>query len=330
MIDWEEDIALSERVFVRASTHGKKSFWGYEGAILDKADSRIRVFPFPTRRPVSCLTARGDMSLYQTLQECLRCWHELVRTKISHLSSDALQALDEAYIASLQPKKQVIKPVPSPAPVTTPVVHAKSPEELAREDRQRRLGEMIRKGRLEALRPFWEKWHDEFDASVLGIAASSGQEEVLRYLLEEVRLDPTTPLDGKRAYDLCSTRGARNVFRRIRHDHPDWYDWTAAHVPVGLSEEMEEKQDTKKAERRKGLREKLKEREKARSEVEEKESPRVEEVDRQRMVPVGGGANQKLGGREAGGLSGMSEEMRLKVERERRARAAEERFKKLG
>lgn len=53
MIDWEEDIAASERIFIRASTHGKKSFWGYEGAVLDKTDERIRTFPFPTRRPVS-------------------------------------------------------------------------------------------------------------------------------------------------------------------------------------------------------------------------------------------------------------------------------------
>lgn len=51
--DWSEDIEMSERIFIRASTHGKKSFWGYEGAVLDKTDDRIRTFPFPTRRPVS-------------------------------------------------------------------------------------------------------------------------------------------------------------------------------------------------------------------------------------------------------------------------------------
>lgn len=53
MSDWEEDIAMSERVFIRASTHGIKSFVGYEGAVLEKGDARMRVFPFPTRRPVS-------------------------------------------------------------------------------------------------------------------------------------------------------------------------------------------------------------------------------------------------------------------------------------
>jgi hypothetical protein len=53
--DWADDIAASERIFIRASVHGKKSFWGYEGAVLDKSDERIRTFPFPTRRPVSIL-----------------------------------------------------------------------------------------------------------------------------------------------------------------------------------------------------------------------------------------------------------------------------------
>lgn len=52
LADWEDDLALSEKIFLRASTHGKRSFWGYEGAVLDKSDERIRVFPFPTRRPV--------------------------------------------------------------------------------------------------------------------------------------------------------------------------------------------------------------------------------------------------------------------------------------
>lgn len=59
LADWEEDLGLSEKIFLRASTHGKRSFWGYDGAILDKTDERIRVFPFPTRRPVSLPRTEG-------------------------------------------------------------------------------------------------------------------------------------------------------------------------------------------------------------------------------------------------------------------------------
>lgn len=329
MTEWEEDLALSERIFIRASTHGKKSFWGYDGAVLHKADDRIRVFPFPTRRPVRPIDRLVKaLTLSKTIQEVLRCWHELTRVKISHLSEEALQALDDAYIASLQPRKQPPKPTATPVTVpSTPVAPRLSPEEEARQDRQRRLLEMIRKGRLDALKPFWEKYPSEFDASILGVAASSGQEDLIQWFLEEVKIDPTFSIEGKRAYDLCTTRGARNVFRRVAFNHPEMWDWAAARVPSGLSEEMEAGQEKKKAERRKGLREKLKDREKTRSEAEVVEQePEVKAVPLQ-YKPTSG--PQKLGGRVGGegGLSGLSGEMRAQIERERRARAAEARLR---
>ncbi|WRT65711.1 uncharacterized protein IL334_002658 [Kwoniella shivajii] len=333
MIDWEEDLAASERIFIRASTHGKKSFWGYDGAVLHKTDDRIRVFPFPTRRP--------------TLQELLRCWNELTRLKVSRLSEEALQALDDAYIASLQPKNKPIKaaPVSTPAPVV-PAVPKLSPEEEARVDRRKRLEEMIRKGRLDALKPFWTKYQSDYQPSeILGFVAAAGQEDILRYLLEEERSDPTQPIEtanGRRAYELSSTKIIRNVFRRVAYNHPDWYDWVnQARVPSGLSDELEAEQNSKKADRRKGLKEKLKEREKTRlAEAENEEKAQLEaeaqrkKEDEMRKVALslnGGGTGntgpQKLGGKVGGeGLGGMSQEMRMQIERERRARAAEARF----
>lgn len=53
MTEWADEIRSSERIFLRASTAGKRSFWGYEGAVLEKGDERVKTFPFPTRRPVS-------------------------------------------------------------------------------------------------------------------------------------------------------------------------------------------------------------------------------------------------------------------------------------
>ncbi|ORY22499.1 hypothetical protein BCR39DRAFT_595761 [Naematelia encephala] len=329
LAEWADDLALSERIFLRASTHGKKSFWGYDGAVLEKTDERIRTFPFPTRRP--------------TVQELLRCWHELTRVKVSHLSEQALQALDDAYIASLQPRK----PFPKQSTTTTtatatipmPETPKLTPEEEARLDRQRRMTDMIRKGRLDALKPFYDKYSTEFDHSILYIASSSGQEDILRWMLEDLRLDPTfiSPEEGsgKRAYDVASTKGARNVFRRIAHDHPDWFDWKdGAHVPSGLSEEMEAVQEKKRLERRKGLKEKMKEREKERAKLEAQGDPTAgqevivqEQVKGQQEANTGG--SQKLGGRIGGegGLAGMTPEMRMKIERERRARAAEARLR---
>jgi hypothetical protein len=164
-----------------------------------------------------------------------------------------------------------------------------------------------------------------------------GEEDIIRFFLEEARVDPTIPIDGKRAYDLCSTKGARNVFRRVRFDHGDWWDWDAGHVPVGLSEEAEARQDERKAERRRGLREKMKEREKAKTEAEaqaqgqemeqEKETGSAQGGFAQLGLPTSSSGPQKLGGRGTEGLAGMSGDMRMKIERERRARAAEARFK---
>lgn len=317
--EWEEDLELCERIFIRASTHGKKSFWGYDGAVLDKTDPRIRSFPFTTRRP--------------TQQELLRCWHELTRVKVSHLTADALAAQDEAYMASLQPKKQAVaKPAPAPAPAPVPVPKL-SPEEEALQDRAKRLDDMLRKGRVDALRTFATRYADEVTPATLGVAAGAGQEDVLRFLLLDAKLDPTTPLDsGKRAYDLAANKSVRNVFRRIAFDHPTMWDWQAAHVPSGLSEEAEAEQGAKKAERRRGLREKMKERERERaSEAEAEEpAPPPPQSFASLGVPAPSTGPQKLGGRPdaSSGLAGLSPEMRAQIERERRARAAEARFKR--
>ena len=264
----------------------------------------------------------------------MRCWHELTRVKVSHLSEEALAALDEAYIQSIQPKKQMIKPAATvtPAPAAA-VVPRLSPDEEARRNRIDRIEDMVRKGKVEVLKPLFEKYPADFTPTLLGEAASAGQEEMLRYLLLDVKLDPTTSLEGnKRAYDLSSSKGVRNTFRRIAYDNPTLFDWAAAHVPSGLSEEAEAAQEKKKADRRKGMREKLKERAAARAVEEEDPLEAETELDTNPAVkipaPTGRTGPQRLGGAASvAGLAGMSADMRAQIERERRARAAEARFK---
>lgn len=195
---------------------------------------------------------------------------------------------------------------------------------------------MVKKGRLDSLRPFIAKYPDEITPSILALAASSAQEEVLVYLLEEVRLDPTISVDGRKPYDHASNKECRNIFRRLAFKSPEMWDWKAAHVPSGLSEEKEQEEDRKKAERRKGLKEKMRERERIRAEAAAEEEAKRPPPTEQLSAPTPAaqsssstGGPQKLGGRIGGegNLAGMTAEMRMKVERERRARAAEARFK---
>lgn len=318
---------------------------------------------------------------------------ELTRVKLSHLTEDELRAQDEAYLAAL-PKP---RPVPTPAqPQKKPEKLKLSPEEQARLDAQHDLAdkweralEMVRKGRLDALKGFVAKEAnplgpggvdarapDELEdagrgETLLVYATRKGQEDIVRWLLEDARANPTLnvqrgpgtaslnpepnevppenededesrPLvEGahRTAYDYARTRALRNVFRRAAAEHPEWWDWLGigdggARVPSALSREAEEGREEKKKVRRKGLKDKVKEREAAMREKEQAQ-PAVAVVAAEPKPKARKEATEgprKLGGsKDAGeGVAGLTPEMRAKVERERRARAAEARLRTIG
>ncbi|KAF8573751.1 hypothetical protein K439DRAFT_1624824 [Ramaria rubella] len=348
MTDWIDDVSASEIIWIRASVSNKRIFYDYEEAVIKKGDERLRTFPFPTRRP--------------TLAELTRCLNELTRVKTSHLSEDALLAQDEAYLASL-PKP---KPIPTPAAnviLPKPVIPQLSKEEEARREKWNRLIEMATKGRIGPFKDLWAREGaalggidtriPERESTLLHLAAQAGQEEITQFLLEELHADPTIPVgDGERrdidggdsdtsdaptsgasqraAYDLARTRGVRNVFRRCAAAHPDWWDWLGTgRVPSVLSHEMEEERDERKKTRRKGLKDKIRERQVKQEEIPLAISaepipapgakPKVTQTDGPRRL--GGNAGKQEG------VAGLSAELRAKVERERRARAAEARLK---
>lgn len=199
--------------------------------------------------------------------------------------------------------------------------------------------------------------------TLLQVATLVDSEDTVKWLLEDKDADPTIPIplssreddkdveeeerakegeveslplkpDTKRtAYDLAKTKVIRDIFRRCAATYPDKWDWLgAARVPSELSKEMEQEREEKKKIRRKGLKDKVKEREReaaikkaATAEPEPEPEPVVAS---KRENPTG---PRKLGGTAGAveGIAGLSPEMRAKVERERRARAAEARFKSL-
>ncbi|KAJ7050526.1 cytoplasmic protein [Mycena amicta] len=350
--DWAEDLNTCERIWIRASGSNRKIFVDYDDCVIQKSDGRLRTFPFPTRRP--------------TQSEVSRCLIELTRVKTSHFTEEALRAQDEAYLASLpKPKPNPTAIAPS-APVKPKPIKLTKDEELLR-DKWSRLLEMVNKGRLEPLKSFWEReganlggadvripeWTGDKRATLLQVAAHAGHEELTDWFIETLRADPTVdvpfgrsddhdqdsdeasdtpklPKGGRRtAYDIARTRAVRDVFRRCAGTHPDWWDWFgAARVPSSLSKEMEDERDDKKKARRKGLKDKLKEREaKAKPAVEPEPPVVIEEPKRPRNIT----GPQRLGGASGAseGIAGLTPEMRAKVERERRARAAEVRLQAL-
>jgi len=47
------------------------------------------------------------------------------------------------------------------------------------------------------------------------------------------------------AYDVARTKEVRNAFRRARAAGEDAWDWAAAHVPEGLTEEAEAEKEAR-------------------------------------------------------------------------------------
>jgi hypothetical protein len=305
----------------------------------------------------------------QTQSELERCLLELTRVKTSHFTEEALKEQDEAYLASLpkpKPKPQI--PVPTSVAIKEKEPRLSKEEELLR-DKWARLLDMIVHGRLDAFKDFWERegdglggidarippWTGAKVATLLQYATQTGQEDITEWLLNVQHADPTIkvpfeavvtdqgPSDGdvetarttrpqRTAYDLAASRAVRDVFRRSAGAHPEWWDWLGAgRVPSTLSQEKEEEREEKKKVRRKGLKDKIKERESR----EKEHASQVEEVadvpvpEPPRLEPHNG--PRKLGGSSgsADAIAGLTPEMRAKVERERRARAAEARLKML-
>jgi hypothetical protein len=289
--------------------------------------------------------------------------------KVTHFTESELKQQDDEYISSLP------KPKPVPVVKSTTDDKTKSKEEnvpkLTKEqeeqrDAWRRILEMTRKGRVEALSTFWDRFSSESNLgsqgtrqemnidmavpriegldiagdgwTLLHVAASSGQDAVISWLIEEMNANPTLKIDtsssrstsgdiSKTPYELASSKSTRDVFRRLAGTYPDRWDWLgSARIPSVLSKEMEEEQGDKRKARRKGLKEKMKEREERQSLAAASE-PDDELEEPQRVLPSNPGGPQRLGGQSnADGVMGLSPEMRARIERERRARAIEARM----
>lgn len=369
---WKELIERSEHVWVRTSmrsAHGV--LWRWPGAAVSPLDAKqasghISHIPIATQRP--------------TISEIMRCFLELTRVKIAHLTPDELAAQDDARrdkLARALRLSATQHAPPPPPPRTRPA--RKDESEARQRERWERLVTMVRKGKHDALDrfltrhqamlaeqprpPAWEHaaWIDaplpawwraaearttaHVPANLLQLAAAADQAALVQYLLVERRADPTLPvhLDDssaphRTAYDLSGGKATRAVFRRLMAEQPTWYRWDemgagGARVPSALTADMEEAQASKARSRRNALREKMREREaKAQADAHAAEQAAAQAKADARAAPAATAASrtpgaQRLGGRDSAAASaGLSEEMQRRIEREKRARAAEARM----
>jgi hypothetical protein len=310
---------------VRATgnTNRQTLFSEYEGRVLRQNDPRIRGFPFNTRRA--------------TQSELMRAFVELTRVKVSHIDEAALAAIQEKEkLKQEQTKTVVSKPVKPPKlseEDETAALHTNQIQSLIRRSKAPALLNYIKSNDLSADFNFYPEDANHHAPTPLHLVASLSSPVLITALLVKAKADPTKQnADGKTAYDIAGDRAARDAFRTARHTLGELaWDWSAANVPSALSPEQlmqraeaEKKEkaalDAQEAVRRKQDLEKLEKDAEA-----AKESKKDKKFGKGKTLAV-----EKSGAeRREEEARGLTPEMRMKLERERRARAAEERMRRL-
>ena len=240
IVSWKDYIKASKALFIRAAGTNRSSLF-FNDAVLTSNDDRIRSFPFTTRRA--------------TLAELLRCYEELSTVRILKVTEDE-RPEDATPDASVESSIKNLS-----------LGSSKQLAESSQQYEQKvelpqlvvKLIQFIKSGKLEAFTSHLQ--HDESvlnnplpdtaGVSLLHIASRSGNADIVKYMLEH-GADPTTCGANRNArpYDVASNKEVRDTFRRYMHQEPDKWDYSDAHIPAPLTEEMEEKQKEKLKDRR--------------------------------------------------------------------------------
>lgn len=320
--DWKKLIDDAQLLFVRAtgSTNRRILFGQYDGQVLKQNDPRLRGFPFSTRRA--------------TQGELMRCFKELTRVKVSQI--------DEAALAAAEAKQREEATKPStPRPLQQKPKVSKEEEEAMLHTTQ--IQALIRRSKIPALTSYLFK--NSIPASftfrpsdsqqnfrcptALHLASNLNSPAMVSALLTKMEADPTaTNGEGKTPFELAGDRATRDAFRVARHElgESKW-DWDAAKVSSAISKT---EVDGRAERERKAAAEEETNRRKAELDRLKKEDAAKEALQAKRAGGRALGSVEKTASeKREEEMRGMTPEMRMRLERERRARAAEERFRRM-
>lgn len=327
--DWKGMIDTSELLFIRATgtTNGRTLFGPYEGQVLRQNDPRIRGFPFSTRRA--------------TQNELMRSFVELTRVKVLEVDEAAIAAAkaaaeEEARQAAATKKSKPATPTPAKRSEEdeTAALHTSQIQALIRRSKLPALLSYLKSNELSSDFTFYppDAQQNYHTPTPLHLAASQNSAPLVSGLLIKAGASPAVVNgDGKTPFDLTGDRATRDAFRVARFELGEAkFDWTAAHVPTPISRVEAEERDARE---KKEEAQKEQDRRKQEAARLKDEGPKVVDsgplgkaAGRGRALALGQVQKTAQEKREEE-ARGMTPEMRMRLEREKRARAAEERMK---
>ena len=323
--EWKAMIDSAELLFIRATgtTNRRTLFGPYEGQVLHRNDKRIRGFPFSTRRA--------------TQAELIRSFTELTKLKVSTMTEATIEAASGDQQTSNQAKTPSTPRSAPPKPSKeeeSALLHTSQLQALIRRSKAPGLLIYLAKNSLSPNYTFQPQSEHHHAPTPLHLAASTNSPPLVIALLTKANADPTILNgDNKTAYDIAGDIRTRDAFRVARHildESPDSnIDWNVAHIPPSMTQEEanmrasrdKAAEDAAEAERRKADLERIRHME---------EDQKVGKIQRKagvgRTLP---GVEKTAEERRQEEARGLTPEMRTRLERERRARAAEERIRRM-
>ncbi|OAQ68657.1 C2H2 finger and ankyrin domain-containing protein [Pochonia chlamydosporia 170] len=312
--DWKALLDTSELLFIRATgvTNRRTLFGPYEGQVLQHNDTRLRGFPFSTRRA--------------TQNELMRSFIELTRLKVREIdpAKEVKETQPQAVPKSASPKPS--KPKLSEEEETA-LLHTSQLQAFIRRSKLPALLSYLSNNNLTAdfeFRPTEQNYHAP---RPLHLAASQNSAPLVLGLLTRGGADPTIKNgECKTPFELAGDRSTRDAFRVSRSElgESKW-PWDAARVPAAMTKaEADRREDREKSEADK------KETERRRAEEERLRTEGPQVVDKKPKGNTLGSSMAKTPQeKREEEARGLTPEMRMKLERERRARAAEERLRRM-
>ncbi|PHH75916.1 hypothetical protein CDD80_1951 [Ophiocordyceps camponoti-rufipedis] len=317
LTDWKTLLDSSELLFIRAtgSTNRRTLFGPYDGQVLRHNDVRLRGFPFSTRRA--------------TQKELMRSFIELTRLKVRELDPSKEAKVDQP---------------PATASTSAPSVKATKPK-LSKEEEMAllhtgQLQAFVRRSKLPALLAYLDtnQLSPDFEFQPrdqhiraprpLHLAAVQNSAPMVLGLLTRAGADPCVEnAEGRTAFELAGDRSTRDAFRVARSElgEKKWV-WDAARVPTAMSREEAHGRDERE---RREAEKKESERRGAEEERLKAEGPRVSEGKKTGVSTLASARAKTPQERREEEARGLTAEMGIRLERERRARAAEERLRRM-
>lgn len=303
---WSLHLKDCTSIYIRASgATNRKTLIGYESAVLKNDDRRIKNFPFTTKRA--------------TTSELKRAWVEL-----SFLTIAALPKVNVKIKKKLEEKEKIHE--------QQEIVSDKTPEQIENEKHSVELVGLLKKQKAPKLLSYMKS--NKIDGNtfrltpqskyinyptLLHFSSANGLGFMVQLLLTNLKADPTTVNDfDKTAAEIYADKATKRAFQIARFKLGEGYcDWDRTNIGPPKSKEVFDKEDELETKRINTEKQRLIKEELAKKTELELKTPRYSSGG-----TLGGGVPS------VNELSGLSDQQKMRLMREQRARAAEARFKK--